>query len=255
MISINRTSLYCKSKEFTWDDIDIMNHIDKIHIDFPGFGIEKINDRLKRKYNIKISKKVTRSYMVKMNILKSQYSNNSYRLYPYLLKKIDIYKPNKVWSIDITYIGMENNFLYLVVIIDWFSRFVLSWELSKGLKKESVIIAVKDAIKKYGKPEVINSDNGSQFISGEYLELLVDNNIRISMNRKGRPTDNIAIERFFRSLKSERLHHNEIYHFDDAYKSINFYIDEYNSFRGHNRFKNATPREAYFGEKEIEVLY
>lgn len=223
-----------------------MNHIDKIHTDMPGFGIEKINDRLKRKYKIDISMKLTKSYMRKMNILKSQNYNNAYGLYPYLLKKLDISRPNKVWSIDITYIGMKDSFLYLVVIIDWYSRFVLSWNLSKGLKKESVITAVKDAIREYGKPQIINSDNGSQFISGEYLELLVDNNIKVSMNRKGKPADNIAVERFFRSLKSERLYHDEIYYFNQAYESIKFYINEYNFYRGHNRFQNSTPSEVFF---------
>lgn len=223
-----------------------MNYIDKIHTDLPGFGVEKINDRLRRKYKINIGMKKTRNYMIKMNIMKSQISNNVYGLYPYLLNAIEINRPNQVWSIDISYIGMKDNFSYLVVIIDWYSRFVVSWDLSQGLKKESVICAIKKAILIYGKPEIINSDNGSQFISAEYLELLVDNHIKISMNRKGNPADNIAVERFFRSIKCERLYHDEIYSFEDAYNSIDFYIPEYNYYRGHNRFKDATPAEVYF---------
>lgn len=229
-----------------------MNLIDVIHTQFPGFGVNKVRDRLRRKYNVTIEHSKTKRYMTFMNILKPIKENSPYGLYPYLLNGVDITRPNQVWSIDITYIGVMNHFSYLVVIIDWYSRYVLSWDLSNSLKADSVIIAMTTALEKYGKPYIINSDNGSQFISAEYLEMIVDRKIRISMNRKGRPADNIAVERFFRSLKSERLYGYEICNIKQAQESIDFYIPEYNEFRGHDRFKDATPSEAYFQIKKVE---
>lgn len=228
-----------------------MNLIDIIHTQFPGFGVNKVRDRLRRKYGVNIEHGKTKRYMRSMNILKPAEENSSYGLYPYLLKGTDIHKPNQVWSIDITYIGMMDEFSYLVVIIDWYSRYVLSWDLSDSLKSDSVIVALTRALEKYGKPYIINSDNGSQFITAEYLEMMVDRKIRISMNRKGRPADNIAVERFFRSLKSERLHGYEIFNTEQAKESIDFYIPEYNEFRGHDRFKDSTPSDAYFQIKKV----
>lgn len=222
-----------------------MNAIDEIHNDFGGFGIEKIKDRLKRKYNIFIGSKKTRNYLKKMNILKSIQNSNSMVKYPYLLNNLEIKTRNQVWSLDISYIGMKEGCGFLVAIIDWYSRFLVAWNLSDSLDTIYVLKAIKDAIREYGKPDIINSDQGSQFISASYLEYLYDNNIRISMNRGWNLTDNICIERFFKSLKSEKLYPEDIQNFDEAYTAINFYIPEYNFNRGHSALGNKTPSEIF----------
>ena len=222
-----------------------MNYIDEIHNDFGGFGIKKINDRLKKKYEIYIGLKKTKSYMEKMNILKKANDCEKYVKYPYLLNKLIITRPNQVWSLDISYIGMKEEYAYLVAIIDWYSRFIISWNLSLTLNVSQVMKAIKEGVFQYGKPDIINTDQGSQFMSATYLEHLYDNNIQISMNRGWNLTDNICIERFFKSLKSEKLYTEDIKTFNEAQQAIEFYIPEYNFYRGHSALSDKTPSEIY----------
>ena len=168
-------------------------------------------------------------------------------VYPYLLRGLNIDHPNQVWSIDITYCRMKQGFMYLTAIIDWHSRYIVGFTLSNTLEKAAVIETVKKAIKQHGKPEIINCDQGSQFTSDEYINLLKENEIKISMDGKGRALDNQRIERFFRSFKWEKLYLEEYETGHQLRKIVKEYIEYYNSQRPHQSLDYKTPSEYYAG--------
>ena len=239
LLGLNRSSLYYKPVELLVVDIRIMNLIDRIRTQFPGYGIEKIRDRLKLVYNMEVSYKRVYSFMNKMRLIRKVRKNHHYHKYSYLLKGMDITRSNQCWSIDITYLGINNGHTFMFAIIDWFSRMVLGYIVSNKIDSPTVARVIEEAILLHGVPEIINSDNGSEFASGVYLELLDLHKVGVSMNRKGKPADNIAIERFFRSLKSEKLHYEEYESDNELIADIDFYIEEYNCRRTHKRHKKV----------------
>ena len=173
------------------------------------------------------------------------------RTYPYLLRNLDINKPNQVWSIDISYIGTPNGFVYLTAIIDWYSRFIVGYTISNTLQADVVTRVIKNAVRKYGKPEIINSDQGSQFTSKEYIELIQSfKTTKISMDGKGRATDNIAIERFFRSFKWERLYLMCPETVIEVKSITKEYMNTYNYHRDHQRHQYRTPAEIFFNHEK-----
>lgn len=173
------------------------------------------------------------------------------RTYPYLLRYLVINRPNQVWSIDITYLGTPTGFVYMVAIIDWYSRFIVGWSISNTLQTEFVVRTVEEAIKTYGKPEIINSDQGSQFTSNAYIDSIkAHETIRISMDGKGRATDNIMIERFFRSFKWERLYLLCPETVRDIKDMARAYMERYNYERNHQGLEYETPSSVYFSAKE-----
>lgn len=173
------------------------------------------------------------------------------RTYPYLLRNLDINKPNQVWSIDISYIGTPNGFVYLTAIIDWYSRFIVGYTISNTLQADVVTRVIKNAVRKYGKPEIINSDQGSQFTSQEYIELIQSfKTTKISMDGKGRATDNIAIERFFRSFKWERLYLMCPETVMEVKSITKEYMHTYNYHRDHQRHQYKTPAEIFFNHEK-----
>jgi putative transposase len=175
------------------------------------------------------------------------------RTYPYLLRNLDINRPNQVWSIDISYIGTPNGFVYLTAIIDWHSRFIVGYTISNTLQADVVTRVVKNAVHKYGKPEIINSDQGVQFTSQAYIELIQSfKTTKISMDGKGRATDNIAIERFFRSFKWERLYLMCPETVMEVKTITKEYMHTYNYHRDHQRHQYKTPAEIFFNhEKKV----
>jgi putative transposase len=175
------------------------------------------------------------------------------RTYPYLLRNLDINRPNQVWSIDISYIGTPNVFVYLTAIIDWHSRFIVGYTISNTLQADVVTRVVKNAVNKYGKPEIINSDQGVQFTSQAYIELIQSfKTTKISMDGKGRATDNIAIERFFRSFKWERLYLMCPETVMEVKTITKEYMHTYNYHRDHQRHQYKTPAEIFFNhEKKV----
>lgn len=173
------------------------------------------------------------------------------RTYPYLLRNLDINKPNQVWSIDISYIGTPNGFVYLTAIIDWYSRFIVGYTISNTLQADVVTRVIKNAVRKYGEPEIINSDQGSQFTSQEYIELIQSfKTTKISMDGKGRATDNIAIERFFRSFKWERLYLMCPETVMEVKSITKEYMHTYNYHRDHQRHQYKTPAEIFFNHEK-----
>ncbi|WP_181984407.1 IS3 family transposase [Ruminococcus sp. AM43-6] len=171
-------------------------------------------------------------------------SKNSLK-FPYLLKNLKIDRPNQVWSIDITYIKMGRSHMYLTAIIDWYSRFIVGYELSDTLDTAPVLAAVTNAMEQYGNPEIINSDQGSQFTSNDYIEFLKAKNIRQSMDGKARWVDNVVIERWFRSLKTELIYINEYSNPRELRQQIGSYIKDYNNERPHQALGYKLPVQVY----------
>lgn len=172
------------------------------------------------------------------------------KVYPYLLRNLDINRPNQVWSIDITYIGTPTGFVYMVAIIDWYSRFIVGWSISNTLQSDFIVRTVEEAIKTYGKPEIINSDQGSQFTSKAYIDCIKSfESIKISMDGKGRATDNIMIERFFRSFKWERLYLLCPETVREVKEMTKAYMEHYNYERNHQGLDEQTPKELYYSNK------
>jgi putative transposase len=169
-----------------------------------------------------------------------------HKVYPYLLRGMDIDKPNKVWCADITYIRLKHGFVYLVAILDWYLRKVLSWELSNTMDDWFCVSALESAIRHYGKPEIFNTDQGSQFTGKDFTDVLKSHEIKISMDGKGRALDNVIIERFWRSLKYEEVYLKEYESMMECREGIDRYIRKYNSFRPHSSVGRITPDMAYY---------
>jgi len=169
-----------------------------------------------------------------------------HKIYPYLLRKVKVEKPNQVWAMDITYVPMAKGFVYLAAVVDWFSRRVLSWRLSITMETDFCIEAVEEALLKYGKPEIFNTDQGSQFTSVEFTDLLKTNDIKISMDGKGAWRDNVFVERIWRSIKYEEIYLHAYACVKDARTAIGRYLVFYNGLRPHSSLDRQTPDEAYF---------
>lgn len=250
LLLINKSTYYYKAKGLTTRDLEIMKVIDEIYTDHPYFGARRMSKHLVP-FGIVIGRKaVSRYYRImaieavypKMNLSKR---NQAHKIYPYLLKGVEITKTNQVWSTDITYIRMSQGFVYLVAIIDWFSRYILSWKVSISLDSDFCIEALEEAIEKHGQPEIFNTDQGSQFTSNNFIGVLAKREIKISMDSKGRALDNIFIERFWRSLKQEKIYLIILNTVKEAKNAITDYITFYNQKRMHQSLDYLTPEQVY----------
>jgi len=255
LLNINRTSIYYEAKERSPEEIELEEYtksrIDFWHTKHPYMGIRKIRDKLVKEDQIAIGRKLTQRYMEEIGV-KAVYPkrnlskpNKKHKKFPYLLRNKPIWLPNQAWAIDITYIKMGKSHMYLTAIIDWYSRYIVGWALSDTLDSAPVLEAVKRAIQTYGVPAIINSDQGSQFTSDDYTELLRSYGIRQSMDGKGRWVDNVIIERWFRSLKCENIYMNEYNTPRELRRGIKEYINEYNYERPHQNFGNKYPSEIF----------
>ena len=253
LLSLNRTSLYYKPVPVNDEELQIKRLIDEIYTKHPEYGYRRMTTILNRDYGVVINRKRTRRYMREMGIHGfcpgpnlSKHLHSKY-VYPYLLRGLNIDRPNQVWSIDITYCRMKHGFMYMTAIIDWYSRYIVGFSLSNTLDKTSVVETIKEAIKKHGTPEIMNSDQGSQFTSDEYINILKSNSIKISMDGKHRALDNQRIERFFRSYKWEKLYLEEYENGHQLYKITQEYIEYYNNVRPHQSLDDQTPAQVYYG--------
>lgn len=256
LLGLNRSSLYYLpipvDKARVAAEEELMRRIDHWHMKFPYFGSRKIAVKLQDEgYNV--SRKTTRRLMQAMAIyaiypkINLSKRNHKESIVPYLLRNYVVNFPNQVWSIDITYIPMPKGHMYLTAIIDWYSRKIVGYYLSDTLDTDSVTHAVKEAVAAHGIPAILNSDQGSQFTSAEYKELLKGLQIRQSMDGKSRWADNIMIERWFRSLKSEQIYPNEYRSPRELRKLINEYVDAYNRERPHEALDYEVPDAIYYG--------
>ena len=262
LLSVSKTLYYYKPqlKFNSADDIKLLNTMDLIHTKHPYYGTRRLLKLLKR-LGFNVGRKLIKSAMEFMGI-KAHYIQRKRQLlllkqhkkYPYLLNvfknesnQVVIEKPNKVWSADITYIRLEHGYAYLAAIIDWHSKKILSWKLSNTMDTHLTTSVLNEALFKYDKPDIFNSDQGVQYTAKEHIKILSDNNINISMDAKGRSIDNIAIERFWRTLKYENVYPASYRTMKEAKLGIKEYIDIYNNERLHSSIGYLTPDEVYSG--------
>lgn len=250
LLSISRTQYYYKLKPESSMNLNIMEEMDKEHTLHPYYGVRRLQVHINCVMGIKVNSKRIRRLMGVMR-LKTIYCkpnlsklNKFHKIYPYLLRNVLITHNNHVWSIDITYIPMKHGFMYLTAIIDWHSRYVISWSISNTLEMSNCIDTLKDALK-IGKPEIFNSDQGSQFTSPEFTRTFDNTDIKISMDGKGRALDNIFIERLWRTVKYELIYLHEFKNGVELYKSLQSYFEFYNNERPHQSLDYKTPAEVY----------
>jgi len=250
LLSLVRSNLYYQPKGESAENLRFMTIIDKQFLDTPWYGSRQMARYMQRQGH-KCGRHRVRRLMRLMRLVPIYQTPNTskkhpqHKIYPYLLRKLAIDRPNQVWCVDITYIPMHRGFLYLVAIMDWYSRKVLSWRLSNSMEAGFCVEALKDAIATYGKPEIMNSDQGSQFTGFEWTQALADADVKISMDGKGRWVDNRMIERLWRSLKYECIYLNAFETGSLARNGIGKWMAYYNAERPHSTHGILTPDEAY----------
>ena len=260
LLNISKSTLYYQPvKKFSSEgELELLNTINDIYSEFPYYGTRRIVTAL-HNMGFNIGRKLVRSAMKYMGIealypkTKTTIPNKEHYKYKYLLKQfkndknqVIIEKPNQVWSTDITYIKLEKGFVYLAAIIDWNTKKILSWKLSNTMDISLTTGVLNEALSLYPKPEIFNTDQGSQYTAEAHVDILKSHNIKISMDGKGRATDNICIERFWRSIKYEEIYLNEYKSMYELRNSIDKYMEKYNSRRLHSSIGNKTPNEVYF---------
>lgn len=229
-----------------------MELIDKCYVKLPFYGTRRVKDWLLDKHKLVVNRKriqrLRRTMTIETLYPKRNLSlaNQQHKVYPYLLRGLKIDRANQVWATDITYIPLAKGFVYLVAIVDWYSRRVLSWRVSTTLDTEFCIDALQEAIDKYGCPEVFNTDQGSQFTSEDFTGVLKSNHIKISMDGKGRWVDNVIVERLWRSLKYEEVYLKAYDSPSQAREEIGKYFEFYNTERRHRSLDKRTPDELYY---------
>lgn len=252
LLGLNRSSYYVRSSGLKPCEQEVLNRMDEIFTEHPYYGNRRMMHVLRAEGFIIGRKRVRRYYQLlgieaiypKMNLSKR---NQAHKVYPYLLRDLIITRSNQVWSMDITYIRLKQGFAYLCAVIDWHSRYVLSWRLSITLQSDFCIEALQAAISTYGKPDIFNTDQGVQFTSNNFVRVLQDEGILISMDGKGRALDNVFIERFWRSLKQEKIYRIDLISVQEAKEAIADYMEFYNHHRLHQSLDYQTPAKVHFG--------
>ena len=259
LVSINRSGYYHKPAGETEFNLRLMRLIDEQHLLTPFYGARQMARHLRRQGDV-VGRKRIRRLMSKMGMAvvyqrpRTTIPNRDHVIYPYLLRDVKIDRPNQVWCTDITYIPMQRGFLYLVAIMDWASRKVLAWRLSNTMEVEFCIEALEEALAKYGKPEIFNTDQGSQFTSLEFTGVLKAANVLISMDGKGRWMDNVFIERLWRSLKYECVYLHAFETASETRAGIGSWVAYYNAERPHSTFKGQVPDEVYAPRPIVQKL-
>ena len=235
-----------------------MRRIDQLHLESPFAGSRMLRDFLNRE-GFPVGRRHVATLMKRMGIEAIYRRPNTskpapgHKIYPYLLRGLKVERPNQVWATDITYIPMARGFVYLVAVVDWFSRRVLSHRVSITMEADFCIEALEDALAKHGRPEIFNTDQGSQFTSADYIDVLNRNGIKISMDGKGAWRDNVFVERIWKSVKYEEVYLHAYDSVSAARASIGRYLDFYNRRRPHSSLDRRTPDEAYFTPATIAM--
>ncbi len=252
-LGISRGSLYYKPCPVSDADLILMRRIDELHLEYPFAGSRMLRDLLLGE-GFKTGRLHVRTLMKRMGVEAIYRRPNTskpepgHKIYPYLLRKLTVNRPNQVWATDITYIPMKRGFVYLVAIVDWFSRRVLAWRLSITLEVDFCIIALKEALFQYGKPDIFNTDQGSQFTSIAFTDVLKKAGIDISMDGKGAWRDNVFVERLWRTIKYEEVYLHAYQNVPEARAAIGKYLTFYNSKRPHSSLDRQTPDQSYFNQ-------
>ena len=251
LLKLSRSSLYYRARPVASADLAVMRRIDELHLDYPFAGSRMLRDLL-RGAGVAIGRQRVATMMKRMGIEALYRRPNTskpapgHKIYPYLLRAVAVERPNQAWAMDITYIPMARGFVYLAAVVDWFSRRVLSWRVSITMEVEFCLAAVEEALAKHGRPEIFNTDQGSQFTSAAFTGVLLDNAIAISMDGKGAWRDNVFVERLWRSVKYEEVYLRADDSVGEARASIGRYLDFYNRKRPHSSLDARTPDRADF---------
>ncbi len=255
LLGLPRSTYYYEPRGETAENLLYMKLIDRQYLSTPFYGVPRMTTPL-RKQGYQVNEKRIRRLMRLMG-LEAVYpkprlsqGNAEHRKYPYLLRDLSITHPNQVWSTDITYVPLPNGFLYLVAVMDWYSRYVLSWRLSNSLDVTFCLEALEEALD-MAKPEIFNTDQGTQFTSLEFTGRLEKEEIQISMDGRGRVFDNIFIERLWRSVKYEEIYLKEYSSVVECAEGLKTYFSFYNDRRYHQSLEEKTPQEVYFGERRV----
>lgn len=251
LLKLPRSTVYHRPRPAARSDLALMRKIDELHLAWPWMGSRSIRDQLVRA-GFPVCRDRVRRLMRQMGIHavyrrpRTTIPAPGQQVYPYLLKDLVIDRPNQVWAADITYLPMARGFLYLVAIMDWHSRKVLSWRLSNTLTADFCVAALDEALRRFGPPEIFNTDQGSQFTGSEFIGRLKGAGVRISMDGKGRWLDNVFIERLWRSVKYEEVYLNAYDSVADARSGLQRYFGFYTTTRTHQALGSRTPDEVYF---------
>jgi putative transposase len=252
LLGIARSSFYYQPRPVSAEELDLLNRLDRIFTEHPVYGSRRLQVALARE-GVSVGRRRIRRLMRKLGLCAIRPKRNTskshpeHKIYPYLLRDRTIDQPNQVWATDITYIPMRQGFLYLVAVIDWSTRRVLSWRLSNTLTSGFCVEALKEALDRFGKPKIFNSDQGSQFTSEEFTRVLLDHGIEISMDGRGRCHDNIFVERLWWTVKHEWVYLRPAANGTEQKRSLAEFFDWYNRRRPHQALAWQTPDEAYFG--------
>jgi putative transposase len=250
-LGISRGSLYYQPCGVSAADLALMRRIDELHLDYPFAGSRMLAGLLRAEGHT-VGRLHVATLMKRMGIAAIYRRPNTskpepgHKIFPYLLRKLPVTRPNQVWAMDVTYIPMARGFVYLAAVMDWFSRKVLAWRLSITMDKAFCIEAVEEALARYGRPDIFNTDQGSQFTSAGFTGLLLANSIQISMDGKGAWRDNVFVERLWRSVKYEEVYLHAYDGVADARAGIGRYLSFYNARRPHQSLDRRTPDKAYF---------
>jgi putative transposase len=251
LLALSRSTLYYRPVAAPPEELALMRRLDALHLAHPWMGSRCIRDQLIRAA-IPISRDRVRRLMRKMGIHaiyrkpRTTIPEQGHKVYPYLLTKLVIERPNQVWAADVTYIPMARGFLYLVAVMDWYSRKVLAWRLSNTMTADFCVEALEEALARFGPPEIFNTDQGSQFTSQAFTGTLKTAGVAISMDGKGRWMDNVFIERLWRTVKYEEIYLRAYDTVTEASAGIGWYLDFYNARRTHQALGRLTPDEVYF---------
>jgi putative transposase len=252
LLRLNRPSYYYKKKPIKLQDLELMRLIDEQYLKTPSWGSRSMRNHLRR-LGYKINRKRVQRLMRLMGLEaiypkpKTSRPHPAHKVYPYLLRNMVVERPNQVWAADITYIPMNRGFMYLVAVMDWHSRKILSWRISNTLDTDFCVEAVEEALSGYGVPEIFNTDQGAQFTSNEFTSTLKDSGIAISMDGRGRCQDNIFIERLWWTLKYQYLYLHSFDTGTELRSGLKQEFEYYNSQRSHQSLDGRTPDEVYFG--------
>jgi putative transposase len=251
VLRISRGSVYYLPRPASAADLALMRRLDQLHLEFPFAGSRMLRGLVAAE-GCKVGRRHVKTQMQRMGIEalyrrpRTTKPEPGHKIYPYLLRGLEITRPNQVWAMDITYIPMARGFVYLAVVLDWFSRRVLSWRLSITMDAAFCVETLQAALAKHGKPEIFNTDQGSQFTGTAFTGALIENAIAISMDGKGAWRDNVFVERLWRSVKYEEVYLRAYDGVSEARSSIGRYLDFYNRRRPHSSLDGATPDQAYF---------
>ena len=251
VLGISRGSVYYRPRPVSDTDLELMRRIDELHLDYPFAGSRMLRGLLLGE-GYKVGRLHVRTLMKRMGIEAIYRRPNTskpapgHKIYPYLLRKLPVIRPNQVWAMDITYVPMKRGFVYLAAVIDWFTRRVLSWRLSITLEVDFCIEAVEEALVRHGKPDIFNTDQGSQFTSIAFTQVLKDAEIAISMDGRGAWRDNVFVERLWRTIKYEEVYLHAYSNVPEARAAIRKYLTFYNTKRPHSSLDGRTPDQAYF---------